>query len=387
MGLDQANHASSTASRRIVTVHGWPGVGKTSLVSRLCHDGEVLECFSGGIFFLPVGRAPDIRRLTQSICGVLEIPAPPGAPLDELRGRIANALSQRRVLLVFDDVWEEEHVVPLSLAGRSSATLVTTRRLDVATRLAPTAEGVFKLDVLSEDDSLELLRAKIPDIVAGKPEACRELAMELDGLPLALRVAADLLRVEAGAGFSVAGLLSELREAARLLDEEAPADAAFAAGLEPDEIGPPVRALLQKSVERMGQDMVRRFARLGVLPPKPLSFDQWTASEVWDEAPGDEPSEEGPSEEHKRQTREALGELVRRGLVEPTVPRAPGPAQIERFQMHALVAAFALETLHRTEGESGVSEVQQRRLEHYINVVGATADALSMGGPNQFFGL
>jgi tetratricopeptide (TPR) repeat protein len=386
VGSGEAGSVSGT----VVAVHGWPGVGKTTFVSALCRDAEVLEHFPGGVFFLSVGRSPDTRRLAETLCAVLEIPAPSGTPVETLRGRIACAFSEARALIVFDDVWEDRHVAPL-LVGGDAASLVTTRRADVASRLATAPEGPLRLHPLSREDSLRLIESRAPGVVAGNAEACRELAGALDGLPLALRVAADLLRVESESGFDVSALLAELTEVARVLGEEAPADAQGAAG-EAEEAAPTVRALLQKSVERLGDDLLRHFARLGVLPPKPLSFSPWAAQEVWRDS-SEDPPEGGTTEEEQTRTREALGELVRRGLVEPTAGGVDPLAERlnlrsrtpERFWMHALVAAFALEVLGRTEGEGGEREAQQRRLEHYRRIVGAADGALSHGGEAQLF--
>jgi hypothetical protein len=112
------------------------------------------------VLFVPVGRSPDVRRLAQEVCAVLGSPAPPGTTLDTLRGWIAEALSQRSTLLVFDDVWEERHVAPLLLAGGDSAVLVATRRLDVAARISTAPEGPLKLALLSEEDSQELIASR-----------------------------------------------------------------------------------------------------------------------------------------------------------------------------------------------------------------------------------
>ncbi|MBA4115216.1 MAG: hypothetical protein H0X71_02010 [Rubrobacter sp.] len=308
-----------------------------------------------------------------------------------MRGRIAEALSQRSALVVFDDVWEERDVAPLLVAGGGSAALVATRRLDVAVRLSTVPEGPLKLGLLSEEDSPELIASRAPRVVAENGEACRELARALDGLPLALRVAADLLRVESEAGFDVSDLLGELTEAARVLGEEAPHDTEDGA----QGATMTVRVLLQKSIERLDEDGVRRFARLGVLPPKPLSLDPWTAQDVWRDTAEDPDMEGEEWEEGKDPTRRALGDLVRRGLVE-SAAYGVDPLAVkldlrskrpERFWMHALVAAFALETLERTEGEGGVREAQQRRLEHYRRIVGAADEALRQGGETQYFGV
>lgn len=378
--------------KTVVAVHGWPGVGKSTFLSELCNDGEVLERFSGGVFFVPVGRPSDARRLAEGVCAALEVPAPPGSTLDALRGRIANALSQRRVLLVFDDVWDERHVAPLLLAGRGSAALVATRRLDVASRLATAPEGALRIGLLFEEDSLDLLRSRAPAVAADHEGACRDLARALDGLPLALRVAADLLRVEHEGGFDVAGLLAELADAARILGEQAPADVDAGPDGGAEKALTTVRALLRKSLERMDEDSVRRFARLGVLPPKPLSFDLWAALDVWRDSSEDVEMKGSEWEGEQARSRDALRELVRRGLVEPAGAGVHPLAfkldlsskRLERFWVHALVAAFALEVLRDEEGEAGVREAQQRRLEHYRRKAGAADGGLAMGGDTQY---
>lgn len=379
---------------KVVTVYGWPGLGKSAFISTLCRSQEVLDHFSGGVIFIPVGLSPNVRRLVEEVSVALGVPAPPGTTLNALRGRISDVLSQRSVLIVFDEVWEEGHVAPLLLAEGGSAALVATRRLDVATRLSTAPAGPLRLGLLSEADSLQLIATRAPNVVAENEDACRELVRALDGLPLALRVAADLLRVEVDAGFDVSGLLGELTEAA-LLDEEAPYDAGYDAEDGAGEAAMTVRALLQKSVERLDEDTVRRFAQLGVLPAKPLSFDSWAAQEVWHDTGEDLNVESEEWKDGQDLTRRSLSSLARRGLLESAdVGIDPLAVKLdlrlkrpERFWMHALIAAFAIETLEHIEGDDGVSQAQQRRLEHYRQVVAAANVAALEGGETQYFGV
>lgn len=389
----EAGRGTAAPTRRVVAVHGWPGVGKSTFVASLCRDREVLKRFAEGVLFVPVGSSPELRRLAGEVCAALGVPAPPGATLDAMRGRIADALSRTPTLVVFDDVWEEGHVAPLLLAGGPSAALVATRRLDVAARVSTGPEGPLRLGLLSEDDALGLIASRAPGVVAEHESACREMARALDGLPLTLRVAADLLRVESEAGLDVSGLLVDLTETTHVLGEEASHDAGYDA--EAEGAARTVRALLRKSIERLDGDAARRFARLGVLPPKPFSFDPWAAGDVWRDAPRDLEQEDGGSEEEQAEARRTLGELLRRGLVESAAfgvdplavkldLRSKRP---ERFWTHALVSAFAFETLERTEGEDGAREAQLRRLEHYRWVVLAANEAARLGGDNQYFGV
>ena len=386
---------AASSRRRTAAVHGWPGVGKSTFVAALCGDGEVRKHFSGGVFFVPVGPSPEVHRLAEEVCAALEVPAPPGATFHALRGRIAEALSRKPTLIVFDDVWEERYIAPLLLTGGASATLVATRRLDVAARLSTEPEGALRLSLLSDDDSLELIRSRAPAVVAENKSACRELAEALDGLPLALRVAADLLRVEAESGFNISDLLVELGEAARVLDEDAPHEAIGAGEDGTQAAATSVSILLQKSIERLDEDLVKRFVRLGVLPPKPLSFEQWAAEDVWRDAPELPDPEDSATHEERVRARKALGELARRGLIESAAPSVNPLAvkpdlhsdKVERFWMHALMSAFALENLEHTEGEGGVREAHQRRLEHYRWVVAAANVATLQGGDGQYFGV
>lgn len=387
---DRADSANTL--KKVVAVHGWPGIGKSAFISTLCRSQEVLDHFSGGVVFMPVGRSPDVRRLAEEVCAALGVSAPPGTTLNALRGRISDVLSQHSVLIVFDEVWEEAHVAPLLLAEGGSAVLVATRRLDVAARLSTATEGALRLGLLSAGDSLQLIASRAPDVVSENEGACLELVRALDGLPLALRVAADLLRVETDVGFDVSDLLGELTEAA-LLDEEAPYDASYAAGDGAGEAVMTVRALLRKSVERLDGNTVGRFAQLGVLPAKPLSFDQWTAQEVWRDTVEDLDVESEGWNEEQSLTQRALSSLVRRGLVESAdVDVDPLAVKLdlrskrpERFWIHALVAVFAIETLERIEDEDGVRQAQQRRLEHYRRVVGTANESLRQGGDTQYF--
>lgn len=388
---DRADSANTL--RKVVAVHGWPGIGKSVFVSTLCRSQKALDHFSGGVVFMPVGHSPNIRLLAEEVCGALGVPAPPGTTLDALRGRISHVLSQRSVLIVFDEVWEEGHVAPLLLAEGGSAVLVATRRLDVASRLS--TEGPLRLGLLSEEDSFQLIASRAPAVVTENKGACLELVRALDGLPLALRVAADLLRVESDAGFDVSSLLGELTEAT-LLNEEAPYDASYDGEDGAGEAATTVRALLRKSVERLDEDTVRRFAQLGVLPAKPLSFDLWAAQEIWSDSAEDLDAEDEESKKEQDLTRRALSSLVRRGLIE-SADSDIDPLAVkldlrsnrpERFWTHALIAAFATEVLEDMEGsENGVRQVHQRRLEHYRRVVAAANVAALKGGETQYFGV
>jgi NB-ARC domain len=316
--LGVGSSAAEGSVQALTAVRGWPGVGKTTLAAALFHDDEVGRAFPDGLLW---ATATDRSRVRTELVGWSRVligsqPAPEETVAD-ISARLAGVARERRMLLVIDDVWEPEHARPLLIGGRSSVTLVTTREPAVAGVLAPTAEDVYSLEVLGEDDSVELIARFAPTVVTQHPDAVRQLVVALEGLPLALSVAGRTLQAEAQLGWGVEELLGELRDGTRVLNAEAPADRA---DLESATI-PTVAALLRQSTARLPDDLRSRFADLGAFEQRPASFNLAAMAAVWQV---DDP-------------RPTVRVLVQRGLLEP----APGG----RFWMHALLAMHAQELL------------------------------------------
>jgi hypothetical protein len=218
------------------------------------------------------------------------------------------------MLLIVDDVWQPEHAIPFKVGGRGCAMLITTRVNSVAQALTPTANDIYQLPVLTDEKALELLKKLAPSVVASHCDQCLVLVRELEGLPLALQVAGHMLNIEASYGFGVTELLAGLREGAKLLKAQAPADRTDLA----NETTPTVAALLQRSTERLDPLTRDCFAYLGVFAPKPATFDLAAMKAMWQ------------VEDPKPIART----LVDRGLLE-YVP------EMRRYQMHALLVMHA----------------------------------------------
>jgi hypothetical protein len=211
-----------------------------------------------------------------------------------------------------DDIWEAQDAVPFQIGGSGCAHLLTTRVSALARQVAPTPDDIYVLGVLTDDKAFELLKILAPTVVSQNPQASLTLVNELEGLPLAIQVAGRLLHVEASFGFSVTDLLVEIREGARLLQEQAPIDRADVG----NDMIPTVAALLQRSTDRLDALTRNCFAYLAVFAPKPATFDEFAMSSVWQVDP-----------------KPVIRNLVDRGLLEPYGEN--------RFWMHALLAAHA----------------------------------------------
>lgn len=306
----------ATPMQPLIAIRGSPGVGKTTMTTALAHDPEVRNAFPHGVLWLPLGDKPNLLSvLARSGRALGSEDLLRSLTLKEAIAQLSNLLADKRILMIVDDVWEIEHVVPFQQARGVACTLVlTTREPQVAEALAPTPELVYNVPVLTEENGLKLLRALAPTVVDEHSKESLDLVRDLECLPLGLQVAGRLLNEEAKMGWGgVDKLLEQLRTGKKLLDAKAPADRM---DLEKQTI-PTVAVLLNQSTDRLDQHTRDCFARLGAFAPKPATFDLEDMKAVW--------SVEDPST--------TVRTLVSRGLLEPL-----GGG---RFQMHALLVLHA----------------------------------------------
>lgn len=313
--LKQRLGISSPANKRSITiVEGWPGVGKSTVVAALAHAPEVWNAYPDGILWTSLGETPNLQaelmRWAEALHLVSQGKAP---PLEELTSQIMDALRNRRMLLIIDDVWQVDHFTPFRLAGHQSVTLISSRLNEVARALAPSAADVYRLPQLNSDAALLLLSHLAPQMVKQFRESAIELVHDLEGLPLAIQVAGRLLHEEMQMGWGIEHLIAELRSGARILSEQAPSDVRTVAA----DSSPTIAALLQRSTQSLDEETLTRFAMLGLFIPKPATFDLGAMAALWEV--------EDP--------RPTVRKLVNRGLLEPLTGG--------RFQMHALLVLHA----------------------------------------------
>jgi predicted ATPase/DNA-binding SARP family transcriptional activator len=188
------------AAGRLVTLTGAGGVGKTSLALAVARAAG--DAYPDGTWLVDLttwdGTGGDLAELVLS---VLSVPESPGEA-EPAGARLAAALRERRTLLVLDNC---EHVVEAA-AGLVAALLSAAPGLRVlATSREPLrlrGEARFDLpplDVADSDDPARLARSAAvrlflaragldpaPETTAAVAEVCRRL----DGIPLALELAA-----------------------------------------------------------------------------------------------------------------------------------------------------------------------------------------------------
>lgn len=349
--------SGGSAGEKTVVVTGIPGVGKTALATVVVSDREVRERFPDGTLWVSLGPSPNVVEELDAVArrlGGTSSERPPGG-LAETQTRASSLLSDKRVLLVVDDAYDAVDAAAFRVTGARGVTLVTSRDREVARRLAPGHPGPLVLEELGEDDALLLLAELAPGVVERRRTECEELVRELGGLPLALRVAGGLLAAEEQMGWGVEDLLARLREGREVLQSDAPADRAPV----PRGTSPTVAALLRTSLERLPPEVGARFLLLGVFPSKPVSFDLFAASKVWDMQ---EPED----------ARDTIRELVNRGLLEP--------AEAGRFYLHPILSSYARFVLEEKGGGPNLRDARLKHAEHYEQLLGALGYFYGQGG-------
>lgn len=300
--------------RAITVIQGWPGVGKSSIVATLAHQRDIAQQFADGILWASLGEDPGILAQLAIWADALHLSdAGRTNKIDEASAQLTAALRDKRMLLIVDDVWRTEHAAPFRVGGQMCAMVITTRLNDVAIALAPTASDLYRLPVLTDRAALELLSQLTPETTTQYPDEARELALNLEGLPLAIHVAGRMLHTEARLGWGVRELLMEIRLGAALLGAYIPSDMFDASA----DTTPTVAALLKRGTDVLDAETRRCFAYLGLFVPKPATFDLDAMAVAWNVA----------------DPRPTARVLVSRGLLEPV-----GGG---RFQMHSLLVLHA----------------------------------------------
>lgn len=301
-----------------VVVRGWPGVGKTTTVLAIARDPEVSMQFPDGVLWASLGKEPDVAAELGAWARALGHPLDRGASIDEATRALRTVLAERRTLLIVDDVWSAESAAAFDVAGARAAMLFTTRLTDVARAIAIAPQDICILKQLSDEDAFALIAQLAPNTVRRHRDQLAQLIADLEGLPLALRVAARLLEAETTMGWGIDDLLRALAESRQLLAERAPEDR-----FDPRTGSlPTVDALLRQSTDMLDPDTRDRFALLGAFAPKPATFDLQAMGAIWEV---DDP----------RPTARTLSD---RGLLEPLIGTG-------RFQLHALLKDHAASLL------------------------------------------
>lgn len=305
------------AETRLLTLTGPGGTGKTRLGLGLA--ASVADRYPGGTWFVDLAPVRDQGLTQATIAAALDVREEPGVPIDRT---LQAHLQPLQTVIVLDNLEQllpgaADDVAALLRAAPGLRVIVTSREV-----LRIGGEHEFQVAPLDADGGVQLFvdRARLvrPDAVSTAADLAtvRRIVERLEGLPLAIELAAARLRM-----FSVGAILERLEGSLDLL-----------AGGTRDlpERQRTLRGAIAWSHDLLSDDEQALFRRLAVFSG---GWDATLAQGVVD--PGGD-----------------LGMLVVDGLealadkslvrVRPTDHGEP------RFERHTLLREFALERLERS---------------------------------------
>jgi hypothetical protein len=306
--LVEVETVSANSPAVVAIVSGTAGVGKTALVNHWgsSHadrfpDGQLYVNLRGCDPDNPLDTVQAQAELLRSL-GVRQMPRGVDARAKHFRSLAAG----RRMLVVLDNASSDEQVRPL-LPGGSSCLVLVTSRHELRGLVSRDGARRIGLGLLTEAQSVELLRALIGVRVEEEPDAATALAGLCARLPLALRIVAEL--AVSNHDVPLAELVEELADERHRLD-------LLDAG---SDLRTAVRAVFSWSYHGLDDETARVFRLLGLHSGRAFTINGVAAMADLDVI----------------SAARALRSLVRAHLLER--------AENRRFRMHDLLRVYALE--------------------------------------------
>jgi predicted ATPase/DNA-binding SARP family transcriptional activator len=338
----------------LLTLTGVGGTGKTRLALQVAAD--LVDQFSEGVWLVELAPLRDPSQVVPAVVTVLGLQEQPGRPLVEV---LVNYLHEKQLLLVLDNC---EHLVESCailatqlLRSCPELKILTTSRL----HLNVAGETIFHVPPLALPDPE---RVKLPRSLAqyeavrlfierakalqssftltdDNSRAVTQICTHLDGIPLAIELAAARLR-----HLSLAQILTHLSDRFSLL-------------IGGSRIGLPrqqtLRATLDWSYELLNDKEKKLFNRLAVFN------GGWTleaAENICCDKSGTVPADKTI---HKSQILYLMGELVDHSLVTVLDKNCE-----KRYSMLETIRQFGLENLTRT---NEIIDLKDRHLDYYLH--------------------
>jgi len=327
--------------KRLVTIIGAGGIGKTRLALQAA--AEVVDAYGDGVWLTELASIRDPSLVATTVAQTLGVRERAGAPATE---SLRAHLKARQVLLILDNC---EHLldscaqlVNTLLPGAKGTTILATSRepLRVAGEqtyaLSPLSlpESGAKADAIRDSEAVQLfverVQRQLPEFeLAGRSTAVAGICTHLDGIPLALELAAARTR-----SLSVEQINERLGDRFRLLTSGSRTALPRHQTL---------RATLDWSYDLLTEDERVVLRRLSVFPG---SFNVDAASAVASDAAIDGFA-----------VIDLLSRLVERSLV--VADTTPGDA---RYRMLETTRAYGLEKLAEARE---IDEVKRRHAQHF----------------------
>nr|XP_015648880.1 disease resistance protein RGA5-like isoform X2 [Oryza sativa Japonica Group] len=194
--------ASNLQQPKVISIVGFGGLGKTTLAYQVYQELKgKFDCSA----FLSVSRNPNMMRILRTILSEVaqrDYALTEDGYEQQLIIKISNFLSNKRYLIVIDDIWKVEiwNIIKgaFSMSSQCSKIITTTRINDVARSCCSSFSGhVYNIRPLNMVHSRHLFHRRLFNSEEKCPSHLEEVSDQIlkkcDGLPLAIIAISGLL--------------------------------------------------------------------------------------------------------------------------------------------------------------------------------------------------
>lgn len=216
---------------QLATLTGAGGTGKTRLAQAVA--GDCLPEFPDGVFFIELANISNAELVASTIANALGVKESGGKTLVE---NLINFLREKRLLLVLDNFEQIISAAPLLteltdalpklkilVTSRAALRLSDEYELIVPPLAVPPKDSSLKIDELENYSAVKLFIARVqtakPNFIFNNETASvvAEICVRLDGLPLAIELAAARIKL-----LSLSAILGRLENSLKLLISRTP---------------------------------------------------------------------------------------------------------------------------------------------------------------------
>ncbi|KAJ8775156.1 hypothetical protein K2173_020160 [Erythroxylum novogranatense] len=186
----------------LIPIVGMGGIGKTTLAQSVYNDSRVKERY-GFKAWIYVSEEFDVLKVTRNILDGISSKMHDFNTLDQFQVALKNQLSDKKFLLVLDDVWNDNYdhwdilLKPLKVGAKGSKIIITTRLQSVASVM--NVVQTHHLNELSYEECWLLFSKHAFDgrsfgAYPTLEKIGKEIVRKCNGLPLAAKSLGGLLR-------------------------------------------------------------------------------------------------------------------------------------------------------------------------------------------------